>query len=574
MSLSQAGNAFDLLGQADKYVKPVHLPEGTRENSPKLAIEWGSFHYGFGSSLQALVTGPRAPKEFLGGEFFRECWIQSRAPRLAIVAAALWHIVFLIFPFPQLPARARTNPEFENTVLTWSGPINDLPPLEIPGPKAKPSPRGAPNKPLPAEGAVAFHPRQRIFTDPVHPNHPRQTLINPLAPAEAPKILPNLPNIVLLPQSAAPARPRMEISERTLANLRPTTKRRTATVPEAPLPDLPNLETTPAEINLANSPNAPARPKLELNAGAAPRMAQRKTSGDAVAEPELGQTQSNSSNSNLSPIIALSNTPAPPAPNVQPPQGNLTAFVSISPEGKKSGAPGGFAKASPETNGGSGGGPESHGGAATGIGDAKNSTAVSISAGNPAAKSSVSGLGGIPKISAPTAHRLNLRPDAHAGADESAQRTGPPNFAALPPGVAPEQVFRSKKIYKLLVNMPNLNSATGSWILNFSELHPNTDVPRSTPSDLTGPAVAQKVDPKYPPDLIKEHVEGEVILYAVIRSDGSVDGIQLVRGIDEHLDSNAMQALSQWKFRPGSRQGTPVEIEAIVHIPFHTPSNR
>jgi protein TonB len=86
--------------------------------------------------------------------------------------------------------------------------------------------------------------------------------------------------------------------------------------------------------------------------------------------------------------------------------------------------------------------------------------------------------------------------------------------------------------------------------------------------------VAQKVDPKYPPSLVNEHVEGEVVLYAVIRRDGSVDRVQLVRGIDEQLDSNAMQALSQWKFRPGSRQGTPVEIEAIVHIPFHAPAPR
>jgi TonB family protein len=73
---------------------------------------------------------------------------------------------------------------------------------------------------------------------------------------------------------------------------------------------------------------------------------------------------------------------------------------------------------------------------------------------------------------------------------------------------------------------------------------------------------------------MNEHVEGEVILYAVIRSDGSVDSIQLVRGIDERLDANAMSALSQWKFRPAERNGAPVELEAIVHIPFRAPETR
>jgi protein TonB len=122
--------------------------------------------------------------------------------------------------------------------------------------------------------------------------------------------------------------------------------------------------------------------------------------------------------------------------------------------------------------------------------------------------------------------------------------------------------------------MPNLNSATGSWILNFSELRTHADGPRLSSSDLVGPSPLRKVDPKYPPALISEHIDGEVVLYAVLRRDGSVDSIQLVRGIDEQLDANAMAALSQWKFSPATRQGSPVELEAIVHIPFHYRNDR
>jgi hypothetical protein len=32
---------------------------------------------------------------------------------------------------------------------------------------------------------------------------------------------------------------------------------------------------------------------------------------------------------------------------------------------------------------------------------------------------------------------------------------------------------------------------------------------------------------------------------------------------------NSMQALAQWKFQPATREGDPVELEAVVHIPFH-----
>jgi TonB family protein len=65
-------------------------------------------------------------------------------------------------------------------------------------------------------------------------------------------------------------------------------------------------------------------------------------------------------------------------------------------------------------------------------------------------------------------------------------------------------------------------------------------------------------------------VEGEVILHALIRKDGTVDSIELLAGIDPVLDQNAMQALAQWKFRPAERQGSPVELEAIVRIPFRS----
>ena len=199
---------------------------------------------------------------------------------------------------------------------------------------------------------------------------------------------------------------------------------------------------------------------------------------------------------------------------------------------------------------------------------------MSISGGHPPANGGNSGLGGPAKISTAPPRALINKPDPHTKPDDIQEQTGPPNFASLPAGAQPEQIFALKKIYKMLVNMPNLNSATGSWILNFSELRTGSEGPGPFSSEVSAPGPLRKIDPKYPPTLINEHVEGEVVLYAVIRRDGSVDSIQLVRGIDEQLDANAMNALSQWKFRPATKQGIPIELEAIVHIPFHAPPDR
>ena len=570
MSLNHITDAFNLLGQQTaEPAAPVRLETG---DGPKLDVAWGSFHQGIGSSISAVLTWTRVPKNFLDGSFFKECWVESRIPRRAVVAAALWHFVFILMPSPKLPAAPLHSSQFDNTELTWSGPIADFPLVDMKTPKAKPSPRGEPSKPLPREGADAFHPRQRIFTDPVRPTHPRQTLINSAAPLEPPKILPNLPNIVQFQQSAGPARPRLEISEQTLSKLRPREVRKVKFT-SAQAPDLPTLDQRLGDIAPAMLPNAPARPKLELNAGAAPRLTPHSQATDAEPAPEVAQAQSGAHNGNASTFIALSATPGPPAP-VALPQGNLAAHVSISPEGKQSGVPGGTPNGMTGTNGGAGGGPGSAGGTATGSITGKNGMDVSISGGHPPANNGISGSGGPLKISLPPTHAVIARPDTHAKTEDEPVRTDPPNFAKLPPSAQPEQIFASKKVYKMLVNMPNLNSATGSWILNFSELSANSQSLQPAFSDVSAPGPLRKVDPKYPPTLIRERVEGEVILYAVIRADGSVDSIQLVRGIDEQLDANAMQAFSQWKFRPATKQGAPVDLEAIVHIPFHAPPDR
>lgn len=568
MSSSLVSDAFDLLGQSEKWTPPLRLQPG---QAPKLNVEWGSFRQSLGSSVLAVVGGPSAPKKLLSGGFFRDCSIERHIPQRAVIAAGLWHLVFLAMPWPQFPA-AHKNPALENVELTWSGPINDLPLLESPGAKSKPSPvRGEIDKPLPREGADVFHPRQRIFTSPEHPTHPRQLLINSAAAPQPPKMLPNLPNIVLLQTSTAPARPSIEISAQTLASLHPR-ERHTVATAVAPLPDVPTVEQTILDLNLPAPVNKPERPKLELNASAAPRVTQRTQSGDPGLAPEMANVHSNSANPST--LITLSATPAAPS-NIAPPQGNLAARISISPAGTRPGAPGGTANGTSVATGGAVDASVGRGGSTSTTRAGSDVLGVSISGGNPTATSEISGLGAAPgKINLSSPRILMTKPDPHAALDDLPARVGPPNFAALPPGAKPEQIFASKKVYTLYVNMPNLNSATGSWVLNFSELRTSSNGPRMTSPDLNGPTPLRKVDPKYPTTLINEHVEGEIVLYAVIRQDGSIDSIQLVHGLDEQLDANAMHALSQWKFSPASKEGAPIDLEAIVHIPFHAPTNR
>jgi TonB family protein len=154
-------------------------------------------------------------------------------------------------------------------------------------------------------------------------------------------------------------------------------------------------------------------------------------------------------------------------------------------------------------------------------------------------------------------------------------------MAAAPPTIPPQRVqpeapkpdndatasavFGNKRYYKLTVNMPNLTSASGSWVIRFAELHPQA---AKAQIPLAAPVPLSKSDPAYPPELISDKVEGTVILYAIIRADGSITDIKIINSVNARLDYNAIAALHRWSFQPGSKDGQPVDVEAVVQVPF------
>ena len=127
----------------------------------------------------------------------------------------------------------------------------------------------------------------------------------------------------------------------------------------------------------------------------------------------------------------------------------------------------------------------------------------------------------------------------------------------------PDAVFGTKKYYSMTLNMPSVTSAAGSCIIRFAEL----DEQRAG-GDLTAPIAMLKVDPAYPAEAIRERVQGTVTLYAVIHKDGTVGEVRVLHGVDERLDHNAQVVLERWQFRPATRNGSAVESEAVVQIPF------
>jgi len=87
--------------------------------------------------------------------------------------------------------------------------------------------------------------------------------------------------------------------------------------------------------------------------------------------------------------------------------------------------------------------------------------------------------------------------------------------------------------------------------------------------DITGPNGRHLVTAVVTPsDLMQARVEGRVILYAVIHADGTVGEVRVLQSLDDRLDENAKKAIARWHFRPATKNGNPVDLEAVVQIPF------
>jgi TonB family protein len=276
-----------------------------------------------------------------------------------------------------------------------------------------------------------------------------------------------------------------------------------------------------------------------------------------VAPPQaVGATGGTSSAGRL---IALGVHPVTPSGPIPVPAGNRRGTFAAGPEGKAgaSGTPRSTAAesgAKTSGNGGNGGsngfGSKTNGSLPGGLHvGAANSNSVAPVERNGAG----SGAGG---------------EDAGLIASANVPRTGANAKPLIP--VANEkvteeerQLFGDRRIYSMTLNMPNLNSATGSWIIRFAELKN-----AKKEGELLAPVPTQKSDPGYPIELMRANVHGSVTLHAIIHSDGQVGNIQVISSPDERLDAFATSALARWKFLPALKAGKPVALEAVVVIPF------
>ena len=73
--------------------------------------------------------------------------------------------------------------------------------------------------------------------------------------------------------------------------------------------------------------------------------------------------------------------------------------------------------------------------------------------------------------------------------------------------------------------------------------------------------------PEYPSNARKNHVQGAVILHVIIGTGGIVEEVTVISG-DPELAQAAADAVRQWRYRPTTLKGVPVEVETTVTVNF------
>jgi TonB family protein len=142
---------------------------------------------------------------------------------------------------------------------------------------------------------------------------------------------------------------------------------------------------------------------------------------------------------------------------------------------------------------------------------------------------------------------------------------GPAGAKAMRVSSSPDPRMEGRTVFTMAIQMPNVTSYSGSWMVWFAERIPE---PGETQVTIRPPVPRRKVDPAYIRSAVDDRKEGTVRLAAVIGKDGQMSQIEILSGIDVRLDNSAVPALSKWLFEPALHNGKPIDVDAVFEVPF------
>ena len=90
----------------------------------------------------------------------------------------------------------------------------------------------------------------------------------------------------------------------------------------------------------------------------------------------------------------------------------------------------------------------------------------------------------------------------------------------------------------------------------------------STGGGIVAPVVLYKVDPEFSEEARKAKYQGTVVLSIEVGEDGRAHDFRILHSLGLGLDEKAIEAVSQWRFKPAARNGRPVRAPATIQVNF------
>jgi TonB family protein len=85
---------------------------------------------------------------------------------------------------------------------------------------------------------------------------------------------------------------------------------------------------------------------------------------------------------------------------------------------------------------------------------------------------------------------------------------------------------------------------------------------------VSAPKVIFEPDPEYSEEARKAKFQGVCVVQLIVGTDGRPHEIKVQRSLGLGLDEKAIEAVNQWKFEPGKKDGTPVATIINVEVQF------
>jgi TonB family protein len=90
----------------------------------------------------------------------------------------------------------------------------------------------------------------------------------------------------------------------------------------------------------------------------------------------------------------------------------------------------------------------------------------------------------------------------------------------------------------------------------------------AVPLGGTQPEEIDRVLPRYPGAARRAGVEGAVVVRGIVRRDGAIDNVEIIKDLPYGLGDAAREAVSRWRFRPATLRGEPIDVYYTVTVNF------